>query len=314
MAKFITMGEPLVVFIAKEEGYLKDVSLFEKGLAGAELNVAIGLSRLGHQVDYISKVGADPFGEYIKESIAGYQISTEKIQTIESHQTGFYTKSKVASGDPDIAYYRKKSAASTIQMKDVIQLSFRNVNALHVTGISLALSESILEAERYLIKEAAINEVPVFFDPNLRPRLWESEERMKYVINEIAYMSDYFLPGISEAQRLTGFQSVEKIAQHYLIHGTKNIVIKLGAEGAYFATKEGTGTIKGFMVKEVVDTVGAGDGFAVGLMSSLLEGYTIEEAVCRGNAIGALAVMSEGDNSGLPSRDKMEKFMAEHCQ
>lgn len=314
MAKFVTMGEPLVVFIAKEEGLLKDVSLFEKGLAGAELNVAIGLSRLDHQVDYISKVGADPFGEYIKESIAQYQIATEKIQMVKSHQTGFYMKSKVASGDPDIAYYRKSSAASTIQVKDVMQLSFQNVNALHVTGISLALSESILQAERYLIKEAAINEVPIFFDPNLRPQLWESEEVMKTIINEFAYMSDYFLPGISEAQRLTGLQSVEKIAQHYLIHGTKNIVIKLGAEGAYFASKEESGTIKGFLVKEVVDTVGAGDGFAVGLMSSLLEGYTIENAVCRGNAIGALAVMSEGDNSGLPSRDEMEAYMAKHCK
>lgn len=309
MAKFITMGEPLAVFIAQEEGLLKDVSRFKKGLAGAELNVAIGLTRLGHQVDYITKVGKDPLGEYITECMETYRISTERIKHLASHQTGFYMKSKVSEGDPDIAYYRKGSAASTLCVEDILHLSYRGVDALHVTGISLALSASILEAERYLIKEAAINGIPIFFDPNLRPKLWESVDFMKSTINEIAYASDYFLPGITEARMLTGLETIEEIAQHYLVHGTGTIVIKLGPGGAYYASKDEAGIVKGFHVSEVVDTVGAGDGFAVGVMSSLLEGHTLEEAVCRGNAIGALAVLSEGDNSGLPTCEELNRFI-----
>ena len=219
MAKYITMGEPLVVFIAQEERLLKDVSNFAKDLAGAELNVAVGLTRLGHQVDYITKVGQDPFGEYIKENLQENRISTHLIKSIADHQTGFYLKSKVANGDPDIAYYRKHSAASTLSVEDILQVSFNEIDALHVTGISLALSDSILEAEKYLIKEAAISGTSVFFDPNLRPQLWDTEERMVSVINEVAYMSDYFLPGIQEARLLTGLQKPEEIAQHYLTHG-----------------------------------------------------------------------------------------------
>lgn len=311
MAKFITMGEPLVVFIAQEEKALKDVSTFTKDLAGAELNVAVGLTRLGHQVNYITKVGQDPFGEYIRESLERHQISTEAICSTSEYQTGFYMKSKVANGDPDIAYYRKNSAASTLSVEDIMQVSLQGTDALHVTGISLALSSSILEAERYLIKEAAINGIPVFFDPNLRPQLWESKERMISVINEVAYMSDYFMPGIQEARLLTGLQSPEEIAQHYLIHGTGTIVIKLGPAGAFYASKDSSGRVKGYHVEDVVDTVGAGDGFAVGVMSALLEGWMINEAVRRGNAIGALAVMSEGDNSGLPSRNQLESYMKE---
>ena len=85
----------------------------------------------------------------------------------------------------------------------------------------------------------------------------------------------------------------------------------MGPAGAFYASKECTGTVPGYRVEEVIDTVGAGDGFAVGVMSGLLEGWTLREAVSRGNAIGALAVMSEGDNSGLPTRNELELFMKE---
>ena len=83
-----------------------------------------------------------------------------------------------------------------------------------------------------------------------------------------------------------------------------------GSKGAYGKEKDGKEfQAASFPVKHVVDTVGAGDGFAVGVITALLEGLSLSEAARRGAAIGALAVMSAGDNEGLPDRNKLERFM-----
>jgi sugar/nucleoside kinase (ribokinase family) len=83
------------------------------------------------------------------------------------------------------------------------------------------------------------------------------------------------------------------------------VVIKLGAQGAYFADRDNVGAVTGFQVASVVDTVGAGDGFAVGVISALLEGASLDEAAVRGNAIGARVVQFPGDCDGLPDRTQL---------
>ncbi len=79
--------------------------------------------------------------------------------------------------------------------------------------------------------------------------------------------------------------------------------------GAYVRSPEKELTIPGFLVEEVVDTVGAGDGFAVGMISALLEKESLEDAVRRAHAIGALVVQSPGDMDGMPLRSELEAFL-----
>jgi 2-dehydro-3-deoxygluconokinase len=86
----------------------------------------------------------------------------------------------------------------------------------------------------------------------------------------------------------------------------------LGSKGAYYRTATEEKEVPGFPVKQVIDTVGAGDGFAVGLISGILDGVSLSEAVLRGNAIGALAVMAPGDMDGLPTREKLTTFINEN--
>lgn len=88
------------------------------------------------------------------------------------------------------------------------------------------------------------------------------------------------------------------------------VVIKLGARGAYWRTGEGEGRVAGVPVKEVVDTVGAGDGFAVGVISGMLEGLPVAQAVMRGNRIGAFAIQVVGDMEGLPTRAELDAASA----
>ena len=87
------------------------------------------------------------------------------------------------------------------------------------------------------------------------------------------------------------------------------MITKVGSEGAYVTTATEEYLVPGFKVDKVVDTVGAGDGFAAGVITALMEGQTLKEAVRRGNAVGAIQVMSRGDNEGLPYPDQLKTFM-----
>ena len=110
------------------------------------------------------------------------------------------------------------------------------------------------------------------------------------------------MPGLSEGRLLTGFEDPGDIAAFYLDLGVEAVAIKLGPHGAYYRSQLDQGFVAAVPVAKVVDTVGAGDGFAVGLISALLENLSLAQAVQRANWIGSRAVQSRGDMEGLPLR------------
>jgi 2-dehydro-3-deoxygluconokinase len=307
----VTFGEAMVLFIAEQAGELHQVEKFTRSLAGAETNVAIGLARLGYRVGWVSKVGNDPFGKYILEKIQSENVDIAQVRIDDQNPTGFQLKSKAVSGDPKIHYFRKGSAASKISVDDFDSEYFTSARHMHMTGIPPALSETAREFAEHALYVMKSAKRTVSFDPNLRPQLWSSQDEMVRVINALAVQADWVLPGIEEGQILTGYSDPRDIAAFYLEKGVKLVAVKLGHKGAYYRTATEEMEVPGFPVKEVIDTVGAGDGFAVGLISGILDGLTIPMAVSRGNAIGALAVMSPGDMDGLPTRGKLSKFIKE---
>ncbi|WP_058218021.1 sugar kinase [Lactococcus lactis] len=312
MAEFLTIGEPLVVLASQDKDKsLNEAKIFEKFLAGAELNVAVGISRLEHEVAYISKVGDDPFGNYIIEAAIKSGIDVSHFKKDSKYLTGFYMKELVSSGDPEVAYFRKNSAASNFSSTEFKDINLNGVKLVHLSGIFPALSSTNLET--FKVFNSQLNEANILtvFDPNLRPALWESRKKMIEVTNELARGSQIILPGINEGEQLMGSRDPEKIADFYLNQSnlTHTVVVKLGADGAFLKTKDGKKIIvPGFKVKKVVDTVGAGDGFAVGLESALLEEWPIEDAVNRACAVGALAVQSHGDSDGYPTKEELIDF------
>ena len=171
MKKILTAGEPMGLFIAQEEARLEKVKHFSTSVAGAEFNVAVGLTRLGHKVGYLTKVGEDPFGRQIINCMNENGIDTSLTQVDPDHRTGFMLKSKTSRGDPDIYYYRKGSASSTISPEDVENVDLTAWDAVHLSGILPATSETALAATHRLMDGAKKAGIPIFFDPNLRPQL-----------------------------------------------------------------------------------------------------------------------------------------------
>ena len=172
--ELITLGEAMIVFIAENEGDFTDIENFSKGIAGAELNVSMGLSRLGHKVSYITRLGKDVFGNYIEDVINKEGILSDSISKDSKYSTGFYFKTKVADGDPEVHYFRKNSAASQINTEDIETTDFSGAKILHITGITAALSQKTLNAVYKAIDKARQNNMLITFDPNIRVQLWKS--------------------------------------------------------------------------------------------------------------------------------------------
>lgn len=284
----ILAGEPMGLLIAQSEGTLDSVSGYDLAVAGAEFNVAVGVARLGHRVTYMTKLGNDPFGKRIIHVLNENKIGNEFVVWSDTKKTGFMLKGRVSEGDPDIFYFRAGSAASTLSVEDVEKIRFDEFSHIHLTGILPALSESTRDAVNLMFDKARTFGLLITFDPNLRPQLWPSQDIMIKSINEMAAKADIVLPGTAEGKILMGSGDPKKINAFYRNLGAKVVITKLGSKGAYVTTPTEEYLVPGYTVEKVVDTVGAGDGFAAGIITALMEGIPLKDAVQRGNAIGAI--------------------------
>lgn len=303
----VTFGEAMMLLVADRPGPIEDAGSFVKRTAGAETNVAIGLARLGLAVGWASRLGADSIGRYLLAAMQAEGIDCSHVRIDPLHRTGFQFKGRVTDGsDPPVEYHRKGSAASRMGVEDVDSAWLGAARHLHATGVFAAVSDTTLQAALRTLEVMRAAGRTISFDPNLRPTLWSSPEAMRHWINHLAAQADWVLPGLEEGRFLTGESAPEGIARFYLDRGARLVAVKLGPEGAYYESEAGAAYVPGFPVQAVVDTVGAGDGFAVGVISALLEGRSVADAVKRGAWIGARAVQVLGDTEGLPTRAELQ--------
>ncbi|RAK22071.1 5-dehydro-2-deoxygluconokinase [Anoxybacillus vitaminiphilus] len=298
----------MVLFTPDSTGLMRYANHFSRKFGGAESNFAIGLTRLGHRAGWISRVGNDEFGKAMVAFISGEGVDVSQVKVDETAPTGIYFKEFRRANDVRVYYYRKYSAASRMVPEDLDEGYIAQAKYLHITGITPALSESCRETVMHGIEIARKHGVKVVFDPNVRKKLWPEEKARKTLL-EIASKADIVLPGIDEAEFMFGQAAPEQLGKRFLEHGASLVVLKVGANGAYYFTSTESRLVPGFPVKQVVDPVGAGDGFAAGFVSGLLDGLSFYDAVQRGNAVGAFATMVNGDVEGLPDRTELEAFL-----
>ncbi|MFY8055865.1 MAG: sugar kinase, partial [Limnohabitans sp.] len=246
MRDVVTLGEAMVLLAAEETGPLAQVRRFSKHTAGAETNVAVGLARLGLRVGWVSRLGNDTMGQFLRDAFMKEGIDCSQVTLVSGARTGFMFKGRVDDGtDPPIEYHRQGSAASLMGPNDLPLAWLQTARHLHVTGVFAALTPATLAATQTAMATVRAQGGSISFDPNLRPALWASEAHMRSTINALAAQADWVLPGLDEGRLLTGCNTPEDIAQFYLDqmkasqHASprgQGVVVKLGADGAYFAT------------------------------------------------------------------------------
>ena len=309
MPDVVTLGETMAMFAPREAGPLRYVSDFRLKFGGAETNFAIALVRLGVSAGWISRLGADELGRFIAHGLRGEGVDVSRVIEDPEAPTALYVKELSAVGDTSVYYYRRGSAASRLSPDDLDVPYLTGARWLHVTGITPGLSDSCRATVERAVELAREAGLEVSFDPNLRLKLW-TVERAREVLFPILRRSTVLLGGMEEFSVLLGHTDPAAAADWGLEQGVTVAVVKLGAEGALVATAEERRVVPPFSVPRVIDPVGAGDGFDAGFVAGRLKGYDLWRAAQLGNAVGAHAIMVNGDYEGYPTLAEAEAFMA----
>lgn len=175
--EILAFGEAMTMLVAEAPGKLADVEYFQRRIAGADTNVAIGLARLGFHVGWLSRVGDDGFGTFIRQTLEAEGLDCRHLRTAPP-PTGLVSKELAQDGaDPHVEYYRRGSAASHLAPADADadSVDFSALRHLQATGIPPALSSSARELAETMFDRARDAGASLSFDPNLRPSLWNSE-------------------------------------------------------------------------------------------------------------------------------------------
>src|SRR6266851_5386250 len=131
----VTLGETMVLLLAEQSGPLREATTFRRFIAGAETNVAIGLSRLGHAAGWLSRLGADEFGRAIVFRLRGEGVDTSHVTIDPHHPTGIVIRERREVGPIEQVYYRRGSAASHLSPADLDPAYLAQARYLHLTGI-----------------------------------------------------------------------------------------------------------------------------------------------------------------------------------
>ncbi|GGI00437.1 2-dehydro-3-deoxygluconokinase [Mammaliicoccus vitulinus] len=307
MMDVLSIGETMVVFAPKEVGPMRYAHDFTTHIAGAETNTLIGLEKLGIKTGWISQLGNDELGYKILSFVRGEGINVDAVHLTDDAPTGLFLKEKNRQDQTRVHYYRKGSAASLMTTSNIDEEYVAQFKYLYVTGITPALSEDCKDTIFHLISVAKKLNLKIIFDPNLRLKLWNEAQARETLLNIIS-LSDIVLPGISEGAFLFNERSEKKIAQNIIALGASTVIVKLGSEGAYYENDEHVGYAKASKNVEVVDPVGAGDGFAAGFIAGYIEGLSLHDAVEQACNAGALVTTVKGDVEGLPSKEEIKQL------
>ncbi|MFK0103669.1 sugar kinase [Streptomyces sp. NPDC091217] len=230
----------MVTFLPTRPGRLADVPSFDRAIGGAESNVACGLAAAGHAVRWVSRVGADGFGDHLVATVASYGVDVSYVGRDAVRPTGVYfrTAGDRATDAHEVAYYRAGSAASAMSVTDVDLDAVRAGRVLHLSGITAALSEGCLGLLRELTEPAERRPL-VSFDVNYRPSLWAGSDGAE-VLLELARRADIVFVGEDEAELAWGVEGGPEAIRE-LLPEPAVLVVKQGAKGATAFRRGGAG-------------------------------------------------------------------------
>jgi 2-dehydro-3-deoxygluconokinase len=301
----VTVGETMALLSALDESVGSGAS-YSLSFGGAESNVAIGLARLGHSVSWVSALGNDQFADMIER-----EISAEGVDVVASRDelrpTGLMVKTLSPGEDRLVSYYRSGSAASALRAEDLPTELITSARVVHMTGITPALSTSTREMSLRAATMAREAGVLVSLDINYRSALW-SEALASAVLRELISHCDLVFGSPDELGLLSDHNGThEQVARRVSEFGPNCIVVKDGERGASMLI-DGEWISQPAFAIDVVDTVGAGDGFVAGFLSEVLTGSSPSAQLKTAVITGALCCTHPGDWQGFPSRDGLKQF------
>jgi 2-dehydro-3-deoxygluconokinase len=284
----LAIGETMALVVPAAPEPLEAAEDFRIASGGAESNAACHVAAAGGRAEWFSALGEDALGRRVLRQIASHGVDVGRVRRDPRAPTGLYVK------DPGIgvSYYRRGSAASRLSPDDLADIDWSQVRIVHLTGITLALSESCRALVHAAIDAAHEAGALVSFDVNHRPALWAQREEAAATILAAARRADLVLAGRDEAAELWGTRRADEVRA--LLPAVPHLVVKdSDVEAVEFAADARVAVPAPHV--DVVEAVGAGDAFAAGWLTGLLEGEEPATRLGRGHAMAARALSSTQD-------------------
>lgn len=303
--RVVTFGEALVVLVA-EPGPLERSDTFARSLGGAEANVAVALASQGLDVAMITRVGDDGFGRYLRERLRALGVDTSAVLTDPIRRTGVYVKevggtsnvpTDLGVGASAMHYYRSSSAGSHMDPALIgepgVAALLADAAVVHTSGITLALSDSAVATQRALIGSLDPTAI-VSFDLNWRPWLWHGRhDSARVVLDEAMRGCDIALTGIGESAAVFGTTTPEDIRRRF--PEPRWLIVKDDDAAVVAFDGDRREVVPAHRV-DAVESTGAGDAFAAGVLAGLLAADTLRDMVERGHRTAAGALRSTEDH------------------
>jgi 2-dehydro-3-deoxygluconokinase len=298
------MGEPLLEF---NQVRPEEPAGYRQGFGGDTSNAAIAASRLGARAAYITRLGDDAFGRLFLELWRREGVDASGVGIDADAPTGIYFVTHGARGH-EFSYLRAGSAASRMRPADLPLDLIRSAAALHVSGISQAISASTCDSVFAAIDAARSAGAKICYDSNLRLKLWPLA-RARATITATMRLCDWFVPSLEEARQLSGVEDPQAILDWCHAQGAPVVALKMGAGGVWVSTTQGRDHIAGHRV-HAVDATGAGDCFDGAFVTRLIAGDAPVQAARYANAAAAMATTGYGAVAPMPRHADVAAFLA----
>ena len=299
-------GDAVVDLIPEGDHYLKCPG-------GAPANVAVGVARLGINTGFFGRVGNDPFGRFMRQTLSDEGVDVTFMRLDDNHRTSTVIVDLDNKGERSFTFMVKPSADQFLDPADVPE--FHQGDWLHACSIALANEPSrstTLNAMKMIKAQGGF----VSFDPNLREEVWTHPEELNNVVLTALKLSDVVKFSDDELCLLMSCNDIDLAIEQLLSHYSVPLaIITQGKKGALVIHKGEIKQISGRPV-EPVDTTGAGDAFVGGLLAGLAaqanwqDQNNLTTIIQQANACGALATTAKGAMTALPTKEGLILFQA----
>ncbi|HRE20350.1 MAG TPA: sugar kinase [Rhabdaerophilum sp.] len=302
--EILALGEPMIEYNQVKEG---DGRNFLQGFGGDTSNFIIAAARQGAQSGYLSALGADANGVMFRKLWDEEGVDHGLVLENPKAPTGMYFVTHGTAGH-EFTFARAGSAASLYAPADVPVTAIKAAKALHLSGISLAISNNACDACYAAIHAAREGGTLVSFDTNLRLKLW-SKDRARAIMSDVIALADVVLPSYDDIVAITGLQEPDALVDWCLAKGAKIVALKLGSDGALVADGKSRHRIPPHPCKPV-DATGAGDCFGGSFVARLIAGDSIAEAGRYAAVAAALSTEGYGAVAPIPRAEMVRKHLS----
>lgn len=296
----ITIGECLVE-LSSDESLLTSECL-HKYYGGDVLAAAVSASRLGSKVGFITRVGNDPFKDFLLDAWQreGLDISQVKLS---DEKNGLYLIARPSFKEKEFIYYRKKIAPSKLSLEDVSENYIESSKIVYASGITQSLSLSAKEAVSAAFKIAKEKGLMTAYDPNFSPVITTADDAKENFNEVISNVDILFMSTKFDTINILDIESVENIIKHLWDLGVSIVVIKAGIEKGYYTGYNGKIVFTEFYTDNVTDTTCSGDAFNGGFLHALTSGFTPFEAAKLASVTAGLQAKHIGAIKSIPYKD-----------